>query len=65
MKKAVYVIVAISTMLVLLIGCGEKRTLVCDGCGKDILVRADSNMDDSWIIFCSQCEKELGLDSLD
>ena len=65
MKKAIYVIVAIGTMLILLIGCGEKKTLICDGCGKEVSVQADSNMDDSWIIFCSQCEKELGLDSLD
>ena len=62
MKKAIYVIVAIGTMLILLIGCGEKKTLICDGCGKEVSVKADSNITDSWIIFCSQCEKELGLD---
>ena len=59
MKKAIYVIVAISTMLILLIGCGEKKTLICDGCGKAVSVQADSNMDDSWIIFCSRPPRGL------
>ena len=32
----------------------------CDGCGKE--VKCDSKMDEDWIIFCAECEKELDLD---
>jgi len=46
-------------MLILLAGCG-KRTVICDGCGKEIQVEESSNVTDEWILFCSDCEKELG-----
>lgn len=64
MKKLVLLIALVGVMLAMLNGCGEKKTLICDGCGKEVQVKADSNMDDSWIIFCADCEKELGLDEL-
>lgn len=40
-------------------GCGETRTLHCDGCGIGVEVDADSNMDEDWIIFCEECGKEI------
>ena len=49
----------VTLLAVSLPACG-KVTLHCDGCGKE--VRADSNMDESWIVFCSDCEPELDLD---
>lgn len=46
-------------LVLLLAGCGkETRTVVCDGCGADITVEADSNITDEWTIFCEQCEQE-------
>ena len=49
----------VTLLAVSLPACG-KVTLHCDGCGKE--VRADSKMDESWIVFCSDCEPELDLD---
>ena len=54
MKK----LIALSLIAVLVLGlvaCG-KKTLHCDGCGKE--VSADSNMDESWSIFCADCEPD-------
>ena len=43
----------------LLPGCGkETRTVICDGCGAEILVKKDSNITDDWIVFCKTCEEE-------
>lgn len=43
----------------LLTGCGETRTVTCDGCGETLEIEADSNMDDSWIIYCEECQVEF------
>ncbi len=48
----------------LLGGCGGTKALHCDRCGKEVRVPADSNMDADWILYCADCEKELGLDKL-
>lgn len=41
--------------------CGaETRTVHCDRCGKEVRVEADSNITDDWIIFCKECEEEIG-----
>ena len=45
-------------MLLVLAGCG-KRTVTCDGCGKAITVKENSNVTDEWILFCSTCEEDL------
>ena len=46
--------------MLLLSACGkEQRTVICDGCGAQIQVDADSNITDEWILFCGTCEKEL------
>ena len=47
-----------------LVCCGKQKTVHCDRCGKELHVSADSNVDESWILYCSDCEKELGLDTL-
>ena len=63
MKKIIALIMAIS-MLSFLASCGEKKTLTCDVCGKDGEVEASSNMTDDWTVYCSNCEKDLGLDTI-
>ena len=48
-------------------GCGkpkEARIVHCDNCGKGFEVDADSNLTDEWILYCTDCEKELGLDNI-
>ena len=46
------------------ISCGRQKTVHCDRCGKELHISADSNVDESWILYCADCEKELGLDTL-
>ena len=58
--KLLCLLLAALTML-LLGGCGEAKTLTCDGCGTQVQVPADSNMDDSWVILCAECEKDVTL----
>ena len=52
-------LMALMIALLMLTGCGGKKTVTCDGCGKTIEIKASSNMDDGWIIFCENCETEL------
>ena len=68
MKKRICILLA-ALMLVCAVfsGCGKHvatRIVHCDRCGKEIEIPADSNMTDEWILYCSDCEKELGLDTL-
>ena len=64
--KKITAIVLLSVMMLsmILASCGEKKIVHCDKCGKEIEISADSNMDDSWQLFCTDCEKELGLDTV-
>ncbi len=56
MLKKVLIFVLVCTMLLCLVGCGGgEKTLHCDRCNTEIKVDADSNMDESWIIFCEDC----------
>ena len=57
MKKMMCLLLVL-VMILTLVGCG-KRTVTCDGCGEDIVVKANSNVTDEWIVFCSKCETEL------
>ena len=57
--KFVPVLILCLALMLSLFGCGkEPKLLHCDGCGKDLTVDADSNMDEDWIVLCPQCEKE-------
>lgn len=53
---------AVMILACLLVSCqpAAKKTVHCDNCGKEVEISADSNMDDSWILYCSDCEKEEG-----
>lgn len=59
MKKLLIVLI-LALSLLALTGCGEKRIVHCDRCGKEVKVEADSNITDDWIIFCKECEQEIG-----
>lgn len=63
LKKAA-LLAALLLLAAALLSCGEQKTVHCDRCGKELRVPADSNVDESWILYCSDCEKELGLDTL-
>lgn len=63
MKKFIALMMVIA-MVFAFAGCSEKKVLKCDGCGADIQVDADSNMDDNWSLFCKDCNEKLGLDSI-
>ena len=64
-KKTLALLAAVLILITMLAGCArETKTLHCDRCGKAVKVDADSNMDEDWILYCSKCEKELGLDQL-
>ena len=55
MKKYVALASVLICLIALLAGCGEKKTVSCDRCGKPQTVGAGSKMDDSWIVYCNEC----------
>ena len=57
MKKVIIFLLA-AVMLLGLTGCGTK-TLHCDGCGKEVQVKKSSNMEESWLVYCEECNKEI------
>ncbi len=50
-------------MLLLCTGCSTK-TLHCDSCGTEIKTKHDSQVDESWVVYCEQCEKDKGLHTI-
>lgn len=63
MKKFAIILLALM-MTTAFASCGETKTLHCDGCGAEVEVDADSTMDEDWTLYCKDCEKEKGLDTL-
>lgn len=57
-RKVVCFLLAL-ILLTALSGCGKTRSVACDGCGKQILVGAGSDITDEWILYCQTCETEL------
>ncbi len=61
---------ALLLLLAVCTGCSSPfsqtpmRIVHCDRCGKEVPVAEDSNITDDWILYCTDCEKELGLDTL-
>lgn len=58
MKKLVCLL-AVAALLLTAAACGATKTLHCDGCGVEVTVEADSNMEEDWIIYCAACNKAL------
>ena len=59
MKRKLLCLFLVVVMLLTLVACGQKRTVICDGCGTEITVKDNSNITDEWIVFCEKCELEL------
>lgn len=57
MKKRVLALTA--ALVLLLCGCGAAKILHCDGCGKELRVKASSNMEEDWILYCDACNEEF------
>lgn len=62
--KHLWLLSAAILLCSLLVSCGETKILHCDHCGKEIKVSAASNMEEDWIVYCKDCESELGLDTI-
>lgn len=60
LKKTLFLVLII-TIIFCFAGCGEKKTLHCDSCNKEIEVSAKSNMEEDWAVYCKECEKKLNL----
>ena len=58
MKKLIALCLA-ALMVLSLVGCKKTVTLHCDGCGKE--VQADAKMDESWIVYCKDCEPQIDM----
>ena len=61
MKKIIFILIVICTLLVLT-GCGKTKILHCDHCGEEVEVKESSNMEEDWIIYCEKCNEELFAD---
>ena len=57
MLKRIFAMFLALILVFSLCACGGP-TLHCDRCGKE--VTGKSNMDEEWIIFCAECEEEIG-----
>ncbi len=61
MKKAV-TIIAVLLLTCMTAACGKATKIVhCDRCNAEIKVEASSNVDESWTLYCEECDKEMGL----
>lgn len=57
--KKLFALALVAALCLSLTACGSK-TLHCDGCGAEVQVAQNSNMEEDWIIFCHDCEEEMG-----
>ncbi|MBR5479159.1 MAG: hypothetical protein IKU84_03190 [Clostridia bacterium] len=63
--KKILIFALLAALLISVCGCVKMKTLVCDGCQKEVQVAESSNMTDEWIIYCEECnEKFFGDDPL-
>lgn len=57
--KGLFALLSALGVLLTLSACGEGKILHCDHCGREVRAEADSNMEEDWIIYCGECNKEL------
>lgn len=58
MKKALCILMILG-LIFTMVGCSATKTLHCDHCGKEAKVKASSNMEEDWIIYCEECNEKL------
>ena len=58
-KRIAAILLAILLLLAMLTACGASKIVHCDHCGEEVEIKADSNMEEDWIIYCAQCNEEL------
>ncbi len=58
-RKTVIALLLLLALLVLA-GCGAQKIVHCDRCGREIRLDADSRITEEWIVFCKECEEEIG-----
>ena len=64
MRRKIFItIAAVCALASILCGCAA-RVVHCDRCGREIRVKESSAVTEDWLLYCSDCEKELGLDSI-
>lgn len=59
MKKLLTLLLVVLALAAVLVGCGEKKTVTCDGCGTTIELEAGSKIEEDWIVFCKDCEPDI------
>ena len=60
MIKKIIVFVLVFALAGVIASCDkEMKTLTCDGCGVEVQVEADSNMEEDWLIYCEKCNAEI------
>ena len=57
--KRILALLLTAAALLALAACSATRTVHCDHCGETVIIEANSNMEESWIIFCEKCNEEL------
>lgn len=55
--KRVFIVLFVIVTLLTVSSCGAKKILHCDKCNAEVKVAADSEMDESWTIYCGDCNK--------
>ena len=64
-RRVSALLLCVLLLCVLLTACAATRIVHCDRCGKELTVKENSNMqDDTWTIYCPECEHALGLDEI-
>lgn len=58
--KKIIVFMLVFALMSIIASCHkEMKTLTCDGCGVDVQVEADSNMEEDWLVYCEKCNAEI------
>ena len=60
MKRLIAALLLVLVLLGLAACGGETRIVHCDRCGKEVVLPADSKITEDWIVFCKECEAEVG-----
>ena len=53
--KKMFIMLFVFVMLLTVSSCGAKKVLHCDKCNAEVKVAADSEMEESWTIYCGEC----------